>query len=208
MATIEPATAAGLTSLSTLPLDWSSVTASAREFVHRVEDLHAELVEALVALGGPEVDHAQDRVVLAPELQETVDEFLCRLPAGLADPAAAREQFGQPGALGGHLLGDLQDGALDVREVLIEGRGRSARFPGDIDDLDVPVGRGAEHLTEAVQQLLPRGLPTPTGHAAVNGTHLSCHAVSLPRGDGSAIRPTANGVPGGSKLGVPGLRAA
>src|SRR5262249_32486518 len=130
------------------------------------------------------------------------------LPARLAGPGAPFEQLGQTGTLGGHLIGDLQDGALDVREVLVEGRGRSARLPGDIDDLDVPVRGGAEHLAEAVEQLLLGGVPTPAGHRAVDGTDLSCHAVSLPRGDRSAIRPTANGVHGCSEGGVAGLRGA
>ncbi|MDQ0950535.1 hypothetical protein QFZ24_004458 [Streptomyces phaeochromogenes] len=90
--------------------------------VHGVQDLHTDLVEAFVAFGGAQVDDSEDGVVFAPELQEAVDEFLGGLPAGLADPGAPFEEFGQPGALRRHLLCNLQDGALDVREVLIEGR--------------------------------------------------------------------------------------
>ena len=82
---------------------------------------------------------AQNGVVPAPEGQEAVDELVCGHCAGLADPGAARDQFGQARPLLGHLVGEFKDGALDVGEVLIERCGGGARHPGDVDHLDVPI---------------------------------------------------------------------
>ena len=161
----------------------------------RVEQAHPDVAEAAVTLLGAEVDDAEHGPVLVPELEERIGQVERRLVAGLALPVAPGHQAHEAFAVERHLLGEHQDGCLDVREVLVEGRGRCARLARDVDDLDRPVRGRAQHLGRAVEQPLAGGPPPTPGNAPVGGPQVALlvrlvrlvrHADTVPGPDGSS----------------------
>ena len=137
-----------------------------------VEEADADLLEPAVALVGGEVHHAEHRAVVLPEREERVDQLERRGEGVGAGPRAVGDDLGEVLALLRHLLGQHEDGRLDVGEVLVEGRRRRAGLAGDVDHLHVAVAGGGEHVAGALEQPLARGAAAAARHAAVGGAEV------------------------------------
>ncbi len=126
--------------------------------------------EPLVALLGGEVPRPEDGSVLVPGGHERVDHA----PGGGAGPG-----FGDEPGDGCEVLGDLvgegEDGILDVAEVLVEGRRRRPDLAGDVDDPQVPHPGGLEQPPGGVEQPVAGSLPTPAEGPAVGGDRRRAH---------------------------------
>ena len=89
------------------------------------QQLGPPLLESFVLLGGTEVEYPQDRVELAPELEEPVGDRPCagHRRLGVAVAVEVSHQCSQAVvAVDDDVVGHEEDGGLDIREVLVEGR--------------------------------------------------------------------------------------
>ena len=112
---------------------------------HLVEQPGPDVAEPLVALLGGQVDHPEapsggpPRSAMNPSTSASAVSY----PAALPAPSPPTISVSEPPSCD-HLLGQHQDGRLDLGEVLVEGGRRGAGPAGDVDDLEVAVaGRSA-----------------------------------------------------------------
>ncbi len=112
------------------------------------------LPETDIALLRSQVADAQHRAVAIPVGDEAVDERARRVEPARAVPGFVHEVGERL-----HLVADLgrerEHRLLDISEVLVEGRGRSADLPGDVDDAQVTDAVGLEQRAGRVEQAAP-----------------------------------------------------
>ena len=118
-----------------------------------------------------QVDHPEDGPVVLPVAQEPLGHGQRGSQLASLGPVTP-DQVGQLPRLVHHPLGQHLDRLLHVGEVLVEGRRRGLRLPGDVGDLDRAPGRGGQELHRGVEQPLA-GLAAPlAGDPPVGGRHL------------------------------------
>src|SRR5690242_7013818 len=92
--------------------------------------MRPDVTETKVALSRREVDHAQDRVVPLPQIDERIDELQPILRADDLDEARGFVR---------QLTREFDERGLNVGEVLVEGRGRRPCALRDLDDGEIAV---------------------------------------------------------------------
>ena len=149
------AVAYGFSAPERRPSAWpSSIFASKRRHEPLVR-LEPRVPEALIALLGLEVAGAQHRLIGDPVVDEGTRELARPVERLVVGPWCRQERDERCHVLRG-VVGEGQDGVVDVAEVLVEGGRRRAHLAGDVDDLELEHALLGEQLLRCVEQLVPR----------------------------------------------------